>query len=198
MICFYVEILTGKRTAYAFFTRAMLVEEPTSDSLVATSLHVFSKGPVFFPFLFSPFFPWLLVVHGSLASCAAYKLALKTSPKQFQGVVTVGITQRKAALPILPGAGMQGEKDQSLKPIFQWSISQWGSSPLLLPMVQPFPTLWFTKMQKWPFLFQPDFSRGFHTVWKWLKLVVPNIWDFSLHTQTLWVSSRVYSLAPAA
>lgn len=33
---------------------------------------------------------------------------------------------------------------------------------------------------------------------KMVKTVVLDIWDISLHTQTSWVSSRVYSLALAA
>lgn len=78
-------------------------------SLLLPLPFIFSVKDWFFSSLFSPFFPWLSVVHGSLASCAASELALKTNPTQFQGVVTVGIKQRKAAWPISPGAGVQGE-----------------------------------------------------------------------------------------
>lgn len=84
-------------------------------SLLLTLPFMFSVTDWLFSFLFSLFFSWLSVVHGSLASCAASKMALKTNPKQFQGVVTMGISQRKAASPISPSTWVQGREGPVLE-----------------------------------------------------------------------------------
>ena len=200
-IAFMRKFSQVRRPRVLSLLEVVFVEGPASEPLIVTLLHVFSEGLIFFLafFFFFPFFPWLSVIRSSLASYAVSKLALKTNPRRFQGVVSMGISRRKAAWPIAAGAGLQGEKDQYLKPSCQWSTSCWASSAALLhPMAQPFPAAWFTERHKRPFFSQWNWSWVFLMVWKWLKLLCQIFETSPPCTRRLWVFARVCSLALAA
>lgn len=130
MICFYEKILTGKKTAYAFFARVIFVEEPTSESLVATSLHVFSKGLIFFffPFFTRFFFDFQLYI----AALCCIRVGFEKKPQAISGCGDRGDQSKESSMTYLTqcwGAGGEGAGFETHSPVKYFPVGVVFSTP---------------------------------------------------------------------
>lgn len=125
-------------------------------------------------FFFFPFFTLFSLTFSCTwhpCQLCCIRVGFENKPQAVSGCGDHGDQSKESSITYLTRCWGAGGDGPDLEPTCQWSIFWWGSSTLLLPMAQPFPTLWFNKRQKGPFFSQQNFSREFHIVWKWLKLL---------------------------